>query len=191
LRHHRILTAAAIAGACLAIAAPLAWSGWDTQGWLLAARYTARLSFLVILVAFVAVPWTRSSDPGPERSAILAFGAAHGIHLGALITYRAIAGTMPSASGLVIGGAGYALLAVMVVFIVRGKTSRAFQAGALHYLLVVFLLTYATKISTVDQHWAGLIGASICGAALMLRHLGKRVRRRGLHGAIRHQSLGS
>lgn len=160
----------AIAAASAVIALSLAFHGTGDAGWLLAAQYTARFAFALFLVAFLGPAWLPGFDDAAERAAILAFGAAHAIHLGALITYRAIAGTIPSASGLVIGGAGYVMLVAMMLLIARGRASRAFRSGVLHYLAVVFLLTYATKIPTGDQHGAGVMGTSACVIAFGLRH---------------------
>lgn len=171
-------TIAVVAGAAAISAAivvgSLAARGSDASGWLLAARYTARFSFVILLGAFIGPGWIRGVAGPVERAGIMAFGAAHGIHLAALTTYRIVAGTVPGTAAFVVGGAGYALLGALLIAIARGRVNRAFGSAALHYLLAVFLLTYARKIGTPDQHWVGVVGTAVCGAAFVLRHLPRK-----------------
>src|SRR5262249_51404182 len=87
------LAAAAVAGAAIWLGRAI---GSDvTEGWLLAARYTARVSFLLFLPVYCASSWHRLR-PGPASRAVLAnrrslglaFASAHTVHLGALSMFR-------------------------------------------------------------------------------------------------------
>jgi len=170
------LLAAGAAGISVVITAlTLTVFGPAAQGWLLTARYTARYSFALFFGAFVGPKWSRGDAPAIERAGILAFASAHGVHLAVLTTYRIVDGSVPAVSGLVVGGLGYALLALLVMLALRGPVPNGMRSGVLHYLFGVFALTYALKISSTDQHAAGIAGVVACGAALVLRHMGARV----------------
>jgi hypothetical protein len=103
------------------------------------------------------------------RATILAFGAVHGIHLGALVTYRVVVDETPEAGALAVGGLAYALIAALMVAEIFNKSGRVLRSVALHYALVVFVLTYATRLNSSEQYWVGVIGVAVGGAAFLIR----------------------
>ncbi len=162
-----------VTGASAIAAAIVAGSLWfaevNVEGWLLAARYTARWSFAVFLAAYLGPAIVRGFGEARTRTAILAFGAVHGIHLGALVTYRIVAGETPPTTALAVGGLAYALIVVLVVAELRRKSGRVLRAVTLHYALAVFVVTYAARLSSTDQYWVGVVGVAMGAAALVVR----------------------
>jgi DMSO/TMAO reductase YedYZ heme-binding membrane subunit len=114
--------AAAALGASIAVLIGHSLGDTPLEEWRLAARYTARFSFPIFVLAFVASSWNRLA-PSPasrfvmrrRRALGLAFATAHTIHLGALVTYNVLAGTTPGLAALVGGGGAYALMFAMVI----------------------------------------------------------------------------
>src|SRR5262245_20175709 len=94
----------AFAGALLAGILGLSLGSTPVESWQLAARFTARWSFPLFLLAFTASAWPRLW-PGrwtralvrSRRGVGLGFATAHTVHLGALTTYSVVAGVAPSA----------------------------------------------------------------------------------------------
>ena len=122
---HRIPWAlfAAVLAACAAVLA-LSFGQWSmsAEGWLRAARYTARLSFLIFLAPFLAsslVYWFPSPATrwmrAKRRYLGLSFALAHFIHLGALTGYSILAGQMPGIVTLLGGGGAYVMIALMAL----------------------------------------------------------------------------
>lgn len=100
----------------------LALWGQGADGWLHAARYTARLSFFVFLAPFLAsslVYWLPSPKTTWMRSKRrylgLSFALAHFVHLGALITYLELSGDGRSLLTLIGGGGAYVMIALMAL----------------------------------------------------------------------------
>lgn len=165
----RVYAAVAAGVAAATTAASLALFSPTTDGWLHAARYTARWSFIVFLVAFLGPVLMRGFDETRTRAAILAFGAAHGIHLAVLVTYRVVVGETPPVTALVVGGLAYGLIvALMVAELVR-RSGPVFRAVTLHYALLVFVLTYASRLNAPETKWVGIIGVGVGIAAFLLR----------------------
>ncbi len=161
---------AGAAGVSAAITAgTLAVFGPAVEGWLLAARYTARWSFVVFLGAFLGTALVRALCEAKTRAAILAFGAVHGIHLGVLVTYRIIAGETPPVTALAVGGFAYGLIAALMVAELVRRSGPVFRGVVLHYALLVFVLTYASRLNAPETEWVGIIGVGVGAAAFLLR----------------------
>lgn len=167
--------------ALVVMAASLVYAGADVEGWLLAARYTARWSFMVFLAAYLGPVLVRGLGEADMRAVILAFGAVHGIHLAALVTYRMVVGEAPGLDALAVGGLAYGLIAVLVTAEWLQKSGRVLRAVALHYAWFVFVLTYATRLGTADLHWVGMTGVAVGLVAFVIR-LGLVVRGRVMRG---------
>jgi DMSO/TMAO reductase YedYZ heme-binding membrane subunit len=184
------LCALAAAGAGAIIAASLAAHPGHAEGWLHAARYTARLSFLLFLPVFVARPWHQLRPSGASRWALrhrralgLTFATAHFLHLYALTRSQVANAAMPDAATLVGGGAAYLLLAAMVatsndasVRALGVRRWKRLHTTGLWVLWFVFFQSYAGRVAAGKTGSAGLLGAAV--AALGLR-IATRVRRRG------------
>jgi len=178
--------AAAIASSIIVLS--VIAGGADATGWLYAARYTARWSFVVFLAAFLG-PALARFDEARTREAILAFGAVHGIHLGALVTYRVVAGEAPPLVALVVGGLAYALIAALIVAEVRGRSGPRLRAAAMSYAWFVFVVTYADRLGAAETRWVGIVGVGVGVAAVAVRvgaWVGAKTRGRFAERRLRH-----
>ncbi|MFC6013176.1 hypothetical protein [Nocardia lasii] len=103
----------------------LASAGWDTDGYRMVIRATARTSLTLFLSAFLATALLRLRPSAPtrwlhrnRRHLGLAFAVSHGVHLAAIITLATtdptIFWTLASAASIIIGGAGYLVIALLV-----------------------------------------------------------------------------
>jgi len=111
----------ALACAAVVLGSLAIWSD-PVEGWLHAARYTARFSFFVFLTAFLAsslVYWLPSAPTrwlrAKRRYLGLSFALAHFVHLGALITYLNLSGDTRSLLTLIGGGGAYVMIALMAL----------------------------------------------------------------------------
>ena len=117
-----VACAAAALGASIAIAVGHALADVPLEQWRLSARYTARFSFPILLVTFVASSWHRLAPSAASRFVLLrrralglAFATAHTIHLGALVTVNVLAGEVPKPVTLIAGGGAYLVMFAMVL----------------------------------------------------------------------------
>jgi methionine sulfoxide reductase heme-binding subunit len=176
----------AITGIVLAIgviAASLQAFGQEAFGWQMAARFTARLSFLMFLIPYLASSFAILLPSGATRSLVrerrgfgLAFAGAHFVHLGALSTFMVVAGEAPGVPQLVFGGFGYVMIALMAAtsndWSVRklGANWARLHAFGLNYVWFVFVvLTYARRIATFPDKPEYVVLFAIGIAALSIR----------------------
>jgi hypothetical protein len=120
--------------------------GTTVAGAQAAARWSARVSFLLFAAAFAGPSWDRLF---PSRSArtlsaqewplTLAFAGSHFVHLAALLVYVALSARELDPVRLAGGMLGYALL-VLVLF--RPAT----RAWVFSYLWFIFLMTYLPRV---------------------------------------------
>lgn len=133
-------------------------NGWTEEGTQLFTRYTARVSFLMFLLVFVARPvfvlW-----PSPTTVAMvrqrrhfgLAFGLAHGIHLLGIISYLWIIGSVLEASDAV-PAFGYLMVGLMAItsnnWSVRtlGRGWKVLHKFGLYVIFAIFFLAYAGRL---------------------------------------------
>jgi len=181
------LCAAAALGALLAVGYALDAGTSHAESWQLAARYTARLSFMIFLLVFVLRSWN-SLAPSVlsrrllrrRRSLGLAFATAHTVHLAALTTFFAVKGTRPEPITVVVGGGAYLTLYAMAATstdaAVRrlGRNWRRLHTFGVYYLWFVFAFTYGTRTLERGTWYAPFFALAI--AALGLRLVARRVR---------------
>ncbi len=183
-------------GAALALAAiatGFALGSTHEEQWLLAARYTARLSFPLFLVVFLSTAWNQLAPSAASRwvakrrrSFGLAFATAHTIHLGALATYLSMIGEHPAPQRLAVGGAAYLGMFLMVATstdgAVRrlGRQWRTLHRVGLYLLWFVFAFTYSNRVATRGA--AYLPQLVLVFAALGVRIVAWRRRRARLRG---------
>lgn len=132
--------------------------------WLLWARYTARLSFLMFLVSYIAGPLSVvSAQRFPiflrhnRRNLGLSFAFLHIVHLAALVIYLVKIGERPHNSTLILGGGAYFAMLLMALTsndnMVRKLGAKAWSRlhrfGA-HYIALIFAVTYATGVVSSD-----------------------------------------
>lgn len=168
--------------ALAAIAVGLSLGAGPTDGWQLAARYTARVSAGLFLLVFLMAPLARSPAAPAVRPLLpnrrywgLSFALAHAIHLGALITFFQVSGQAPPLPTLIVGGVGYMLVAFMALTstdrarAAMGRSWTRLHTFGLYYVWFVFTITYALRIPDDDRGVIGLVGLPVFVLALALR----------------------
>ncbi len=175
--------------AAIALGASLGSNGLEQAR--LAARWTARVSFLVFLIVYCAPAMTRLS-PSPLTKALLgrrrqwglAFALVHGIHLVALTHYMRLSGEGRPVPVWILTGTAYVLVFALAVTSndasqrrLRRWWKRLHQIG-LHFIWLVFLLSYASRIPDSARMHIGLVFTPIAFAALGLRFVARRARQR-------------
>lgn len=167
------------ADAAIVAFAYVVW-GPDTEAWLRAARYTARLSFLIFLAPFLAtslVYWVPSPATrwmrAKRRHLGLSFALAHFIHLGALTGYSILAGRMPGIVTLLGGGGAYVMILLMALtsndWSVRTLGPRAW--GWLHRIGVydiwfIFAFSYFGRVTKHEPQEPRVIYIVLFGIAV-------------------------
>ena len=167
----------------LAGAAGFALGADQVGDWQLAARYTARISFLLFLCVYCMGPAYRLTHAqalrGPLRNRRdwgLCFAMAHGVHLAALVTFLAVSGKPASPVTLVLGGFGYAVLLALVLtsndaaMKRLGAQWKRLHRFGIHYLWLIFTLTYLGRVTGPQPSQSGkvLLAFALAAAALRL-----------------------
>ncbi|MCW5889853.1 MAG: hypothetical protein KIT14_04810 [bacterium] len=169
---------AAVAGAG-AILLGLSAGPTPIDGWRLAARWTARVSFLLFMPVYVASAWYRLA-PGAasrglmrrRRAAGLAFATAHTLHLAALVTFVVLSGKPPEPITIVVGGGAYltmfAMAATSTDAAVRrlGRSWKRLHAFGIHYLWFVFAFSYYGRVAKGDATYVPLLALALGGLGL-------------------------
>tara|TARA_R110000824_G_scaffold390760_6_gene587693 strand:- start:43857 stop:44486 length:630 start_codon:yes stop_codon:yes gene_type:complete len=184
----------ALAGASTVFGSLAIWPD-PVEGWLHAARYTARLSFLVFLAPFLAASlaywapspltrWLRAK----RRYLGLSFALAHFIHLGALVMYLDLSGEGRSLITLLGGGGAYVMITLMALtsndWSVRTLGPRVW--GWLHWIGIydiwfVFTFSYFGRVTKDVPQEPRIIYITLFGlalAALALRIATRMARRK-------------
>lgn len=183
-RGRAIATACAVfgGGALLLVAAGLTAGSDPTEGWRLAARWTARLAFLVFVPVYVASAWQRLA-PGPtpafllrnRRALGLGFASAHFTHLAALTLFFVVSGERPEPVVLAVGGGTFVALALLTATsndaAVRrlgfARWKRLHRVGV-HALWFVFAFTYFGRLGRDPLFFAPLFGLAMGALGLRL-----------------------
>lgn len=165
-----------------ALASGLLAGSSATEGWQLAARWTARAGFPLFILTYSASSLTRLW-PGPETRALLrgrrywglGFAACHMIHLTALVTFLRLSGTPPRLPTLLGGGLAYLLLIAMALTSTDaamrrlGKWWKRLHRFGIHWLWFIFAFSYVGRIARPETRMIGLVAGGIAIAALGLR----------------------
>lgn len=173
------LAAAAIASA--AVATGFAFAPTPDERWQLAARFTARTSFLLFLPVFVASSWNRLWPSDASRFAMrnrrslgLAFATAHTIHFVALAMTQTMRGEMPSAATLIGGGGAYVAMIAMVATsndaAVRllGKNWRRLHKVGIYWLWFIFTFSYTGRVASGKLFFVPFVAALLGGLGLRI-----------------------
>lgn len=158
----------------------------------LAARYTARASFTVFLIVYLASSLFRLWRDGTTIALVkrrrqwgLAFALSHTIHLAALAWYSIAFQHAPRLTTLLGGGLGYALLYAMVLTSndasqrAMGIWWKRLHTVGTHWLWFIFTFSYFGRIfGPADLRVQGMILFPLCLAALAIRVLAARKRRK-------------
>lgn len=153
-----------------------------TEGWQLAARWTARVGFPLFLITYSASALLRLS-PGDLTKALvrdrrwwgLGFALCHTVHLYALTTYNMLLDHIPSLTTLLGGGGAYAILYVMAftsndaaVRKLRANWKRIHSLG-IHWLWFVFAFSYFGRVMSGREMPYSAIALALAIMALGLR----------------------
>jgi DMSO/TMAO reductase YedYZ heme-binding membrane subunit len=182
----------ATATAVAAIAVGFASATPDAPSWQLAARYTARVAFLLFMPVYVASSWHRLAPSGTtrwlmlhRRSLGLAFACAHIVHLGALTTFQVTSRGMPDVVTLVVGGGAFVVLFAMVatsndaaVRRLGGRRWQRLHRFGMHYLWFVFAFSYAGRVAAGMWSFVPLVAVALGGLALRIVAARARTRAR-------------
>lgn len=181
------------AGALAAAGVGLALGENDLERWRLAARYTARLAFLLFVPVFVASAWHRLAPSALSRLVLarrralgLAFATAHTVHLAALSAVIRATGEPPELATIVGGGGAYvatfALAATSNDAAVRalGRRWRTLHKVGVHWIWFIFAFSYFGRVSRGELFYAPLLALAV--GALGLRLAAGWSRRRARSG---------
>ena len=167
------------------------------EQWQLATRWTSRVAFPFLMVAYSASSLVRLW-PNPVTKALLrdrrwwglGFAGAHSAHLCGIINYFDVLGEPIPAFALVGGGAAYLLMYAMVLTSfpaaqrAMGRNWRRLHSVGIHYLWLVFTFAYVGKALSGYEPLFSIPYAVTALAAFGLRITLWRRTRRGL-AAIR------
>lgn len=152
----------------------------DRDGFMRAARYTARWSFAWFMIVWSASALARLW-PGGWRSALLynrrgfglAFAAAHLIHAGFFITAIVLLGGQSSATTILGGGLGYVFVILLAItshdyWVKRlGRNWKLLHQVGVTYIAFIYAFTYYGSLAS--KPGVAMTTLSIMGLVLALR----------------------
>lgn len=179
----------------VAMAIGHAWGNDTSEQWQLAARYTARVGFPLLILAYVArplvelrkYPW---ANPllARRRWIGLGFAMSHTVHLYCLITYFRVSDDRPETGVLLVGGVAYVTLYLMAftsnaaAMRMLGKSWKKLHRFGIHLLWLVFAFSYLGRLANPDpdRQIIGLIffPIALIAAAIRFRAWARPSRRR-------------
>lgn len=156
-------------------------SGADaTEGWRLAARWTARVGFPILILTYAASSLVRLFPAGPTKALMrdrrwwgLGFFASHSVHLVALLTYLQLSGEGRPLPVLIGGGGAYVMLFAMAAtssdaaMRALGRNWKRLHTLGIHWLWFVFFVSYLGRAAKGEP--VGIVGTGMCLLALGLR----------------------
>ena len=163
-------------------------SGADIiESWQLAARWTARTGFWLLILTYSASSLYRLW-PNPATKALLrdrrwwglGFAACHTIHLFAFLRLFRVTGESIPVPVLIGGGAAYTLLYLMVLTSSRtamkslGRNWKRLHRLGIHYLWLIFTFTYVSRSFKPEHRTMDLAFSAVALGALGLRIAAKR-----------------
>lgn len=176
-----------LAGAALIAALSFGLWGLGSDGFLHFTRYTARLAFLIFIIAFAAgalaqlfpsdgTRWLRRN----RRYIGLSFALAHFIHLGALTGFFVSIGEVPDIVTIIGGGMAYVFVSLMALtsndWSVRRLGPAAWRWLHLigsYYIWLIFMRSYLVRLTSETPPEPKIIFAIT--AALGFAALGLRI----------------
>jgi methionine sulfoxide reductase heme-binding subunit len=149
---------------------------------LLAARYTARVSFAVFLVAYSASSLLRLWPSEGTKLLVrhrrqwgLGFALAHTVHLAALAAYNVFILNRPGLQALLGGGIAYGLMFVMALTSNKASMKamgiwwKRMHTLGIHWIWFVFTFSYFGRLFDPARWTQGAVLFPLCIAALSLR----------------------
>lgn len=182
-------TAFGFAVALLALAAGLQLGGDTLEQWQRAARWTARVGFLVFLATYLAsslysvypAPWSRALARD-RRWWGLGFAASHTVHLVALIMALRLDPEPRTLASLIPGSIAYVFIAMMALTSSKaamrllGRNWKRLHTTGIHVIWLTFSLAYAKRIPLPETRAIGVVMTALALTALMIRLLARRNR---------------
>ena len=160
------------------------------QQWSAATRYTARIGFPLLILAYLARPLVDLTRSNWARALLakrkyfgLGFAMSHTVHLIAIVMLFRTLGEMPPLISIIGGGFAYVLLYAMAFTSNRsamkalGARWKTLHRFGIHYLWFIFTQSYVGRIFEDGKMEEGLAGASIALAAAAIRFLAWRKKR--------------
>ncbi len=168
------------------------WTGGDlTDQWSRAARWTARVGLPIFLLAYSASSLAKLWPNSITRTLWqnrrwwgLGFAACHTAHLYALVRFLQISGEDRPLPALAAGGLAYVLMFAMAAtsndaaMRAMGHNWKRLHSAGVHYLWLIFTLSYAIRLIDPRTQPEGSYGVTLCLAALTLRIAARRSRKR-------------
>ena len=171
-----------LAAGLAAVGVGFAWGETVQEQWQLAARYTARVGFPLLILAYVARPLHQLSPSALSKAALvrrrwigLGFAFSHTVHLVALTMAFQVAAKAPPLVTVIGGGFAYLLLYAMAITSTAGAQRRLgkwwkrLHRFGIHYLWLIFAQSYLGRAFDPEKMWVGVIFGSIAFAAAGLR----------------------
>jgi DMSO/TMAO reductase YedYZ heme-binding membrane subunit len=166
-------------------------AGPDTlTQWQLAARWTARAGFPLLILTYLASSLVTLWPSDMTRALLrdrrwwgLGFAASHTVHLVALVTYLRISGEAKPLPVLIGGGGAYVMLYLMALTSSRtaqramGRSWPRLHTIGIHWLWGVFAFSYLGRAFRPETMLTGATFGGIALAALALRIMAARMRR--------------
>ena len=154
------------------------------EQWGLAARWTARVGFPLLIAAYVARPlvqlwpshWTKGML-ARRKWLGLGFAASHTVHLVALVMALRVAGQGIALPTLVGGGGAYVMLYLMALtsnpaaMKAMGRWWKVLHRIGIHWLWFVFAFSYFGRIFDPERAAIGLLFFPIAMGAALIRFL--------------------
>lgn len=151
--------------------------------WQYAAKYTARVGFPLLILAYVARPVVELTRSNWSKSILakrkyigLGFAVSHTIHLVALVTAIEVSGQGKGIVTYVFGGLAYAILYAMALTsnpaamkAMGGKWWKRLHRTGIHYLWFIFLQSYVGRALQDDTRVEGVLLASVAIVAALIR----------------------
>ena len=163
-----------LAAGLAALAAGFALGNGLQDQWQHAARYTARVGFPLLIVAYIARPLHQLSPSGFSKGALarrkwigLGFAISHTIHLGALIIALRLSGEVREPITIIGGGLAYVLLYAMALTSTAaaqralGKWWKRLHRVGIHYLWLIFAQSYLGRVFQPETRVIGVLFGSI------------------------------
>lgn len=165
-----------------AVAAAMLAGQTSAEQALLAARWTARTALPVFLIAYLASSLVRLWPGDLSRALLrrrrqwgLGFALAHAIHLVALAVNVLVFGPARPWQTLIGGGIAYLMVLLMALtsndasMRRLGKGWRWLHRFGIHYIWLIFFLSYASRLASPDKMMTGLVFTPVLLLALALR----------------------
>ncbi|MEP2736524.1 MAG: hypothetical protein ABJP34_09505 [Erythrobacter sp.] len=150
--------------------------------WQLAARYTARVGFPLLILAYIARPLHQLMGNALTKAILakrkwigLGFAMSHSVHLIALYMAIELSGGPWEMVAIIFGGGAYVAMYAMAftsnvrAMTAMGKWWKRLHTFGIHYLWFIFIFTYAGRLSESETLITGIIGILIAAIAAAIR----------------------